>query len=207
MKTRDGSRILHPDKRMKTSILRRTRGPKPITRFYTGFRRFGALVAFVAMMAATFYSASSASESGKQARRLPDSTSHSAAPSRMIANKKNGGANLKGVMAEMDRGNTSTLSANWFPQPVPVQSPFMDTESIATYASDCETPQTLFTLGQTVCVRVTNAPLGPPPQRQITWVGPDGYIIQAVDVTDTQQGDSFAIPTSARPCSAMSFPA
>jgi uncharacterized repeat protein (TIGR01451 family) len=182
---------------MKTSVCHRTRGPKPITRFYTGFRRFGALVAFVAMLAATFYSASSASESGKQTRRLPDSTSHSATMSRIIADQKNGGTNLKGVMAEMDRGNTSTLSANWFPQPVPVQSPLLDTESIATYASDCETPKTTFTLGQTVCVRVTNAPLGPPPQRQITWVGPDGFILQYTDVTPTQQGATFLIPTSA----------
>jgi uncharacterized repeat protein (TIGR01451 family) len=198
MKTRDGSRILHPDKRMKTSILRRARGPKPITRFYTGYRRFGALVAFVAMLAATFYSASSASVSSQASRHLTNSASHSAAPSSsIIAGQKNVGTILKDVMAEVERGNTSSLTASWFPQPVPVQSPFVNPESIGTFAADCETPKNSFVLGETVCAKVVGAPIDTEVQRRIAWSGPDGIILQGADVTADPQNGSYEIPDSA----------
>jgi uncharacterized repeat protein (TIGR01451 family) len=184
---------------MKTSILRRTRGPKPITRFYTGFRRFGALVAFVAMLAATFYSASSASVSSKASRRLTNAASHSAAPSSSIssAGQKNVGTSLKDVMAEVERVNTSSLTASWFPQPVPAQSPFINPESISTYASDCETPQSSFVLGDTVCIRVVGAPISTEVQRRIAWSGPDGIILQGADITTDPQTGSYEIPNSA----------
>jgi uncharacterized repeat protein (TIGR01451 family) len=189
MKTRDGSRILHPDKRMKTSIAQRARGPKPTARFYTGFRRFGVLAAFIAMLAATFYSASSASLSGKLAR-------HPTPPASTGAIKKDGGASTKDRIGGMERGYTSPLTAGWLAPPVPAQSPSFD-ESIATYASDCVTPKTSFVLGETVCVQVTNAPFGSEVQRHISWVDSDGYIRRLSDVTDNPQSDSLAIPATA----------
>jgi uncharacterized repeat protein (TIGR01451 family) len=198
MKTRDGSRILHPDQRMKTSICRRTRGPRHTTRLYPGFRRTVALVAFVAMIAATFYSASSASVSGERALALPDSVSNAAATGTALTDRKDRGTNIKDVLAEMERGNASPLKAAWLSHAsMPQTDPPPPAETIATFAPDCETPKTSFALGETVCVRVGNAPLGPPAERQIAWVGPDGFILQATDVTPTQQGDTFVIPTSA----------
>jgi uncharacterized repeat protein (TIGR01451 family) len=183
MKTRDGSRILHPDKRMKTST------------FYTGFRRCGVFVAFLAMLAATFYSASSASVSSRQARHLTDNASPAIATSKAVVDKRAGGMNIAEARAGMERGNTFLSKTSWlFPALMPQAAP---SESVATYASDCATPKTAFVLGDTVCVVVTGAPFGSEVQRRISWVGPDGIIMSAADVTSDPQSDSFTISTSA----------
>jgi uncharacterized repeat protein (TIGR01451 family) len=178
---------------MQTSIFQRTRGPQPITRFYTGFRRFGALVAFITMLAATFYSASSASVSSKRARHLTDS--NSTALSKTVVDAKAVGTNSKDATAGMRRGNTPSNAATaWLS---PLLMPQAAGESIATFASDCTTPKTSFVLGETVCIQVVGAPFGSEVQRRISWVGPDGVILRLSDITDNPQSDSFEIPNSA----------
>jgi uncharacterized repeat protein (TIGR01451 family) len=181
---------------MKTSISLGARGPMPITRFYTGFRRFGVLVAFIAILAATLYSTSSASHSSKLARRPSDSVSNSALPSRSaVVDRKDRGTSLGEIRAEMNHGSMASLPAGWLAPPAPVQSPPV-VESIATYAPDCETPKTSFVLGETICARVTNAFLDVTVQRRISWVDPDGFIRQTVDVTTDPQTNTLLIPTS-----------
>src|SRR6185503_3474146 len=71
-------------------------------------------------------------------------------------------------------------------------------ESIATYASDCTTPQTTFFLGDTVCAVATDAPLGPPAQRRFEWVAPDGHVFDLGPfITTNPQSNSITIPANA----------
>src|ERR1044072_390172 len=63
---------------------------------------------------------------------------------------------------------------------VMVRAPFSSaqaSESIGTFASDCETPKTIFNLGDTVCAVATGSLLGSvtdgvPVQRRFQWVSP-----------------------------------
>lgn len=86
-------------------------------------------------------------------------------------------------------------------EPLPVL-PQAGVETVAIFRSDCSTPATSFTLGQTVCAKLTNAPLGlrsTQVLRRLSIVGPSGYIRQEMNVpaTTTTATLSFAIPSSA----------
>ncbi len=75
-------------------------------------------------------------------------------------------------------------------------------ETVAIYETDCTTPKTDFTLGQTLCAKLTNAPLGSRPtqiQRRLSIVGPDGYIRSESDVSALSSTAtlSFTIPATA----------
>src|ERR1700730_8018604 len=71
-------------------------------------------------------------------------------------------------------------------------------ETIATYAlPGCATAQTIFFLGDSVCAIASGAPLGPPAQRRIEWIAPDGSVFQfgPFITTDPQsESDSITIP-------------
>ncbi|HEV2829980.1 MAG TPA: HYR domain-containing protein [Pyrinomonadaceae bacterium] len=67
--------------------------------------------------------------------------------------------------------------------------------AMSTYAADCATPKTLFTLGDTVCVKVQG--VDPSFNRRISWVDPAGNIRQLTAVTSDPQTDSFTLPTAA----------
>ena len=72
-----------------------------------------------------------------------------------------------------------------------------NSEGIATFEPDCNTPKSVFNLGESVCALVSGTPLGPPPQRRFEWVAPDGTVLRmAPDVISDPQGDSLSIPTS-----------
>ena len=83
---------------------------------------------------------------------------------------------------------------------LPARTPFAaapDVESIATFEPDCNTPKSVFNLGEFVCAIASAAPLGPPAQRRFEWVAPDGTVLRmAPDIVSDPQGDSLAIPNS-----------
>ena len=66
---------------------------------------------------------------------------------------------------------------------------------ISTYAAGCTTPQTTFSLGATVCVKVQG--VDPNFNRRIAWVDPAGNIRQVTAITSDPQTDSFTLPTAA----------
>lgn len=75
-------------------------------------------------------------------------------------------------------------------------------ETVAIFQSDCSTPATSFKLGQTVCAKLTNAPLGlraTQVLRRLSIVGPNGYIRQELNVPATTATAtlSFTIPATA----------
>ena len=90
----------------------------------------------------------------------------------------------------------SVAYAEWFPF-VPQAGP----ETLAIYQGDCTTPATSFTLGDTVCAKLTNAPTGfraTQVLRRLAIVGPDGFIRSKTDVPGTDSSDEliFTIPAT-----------
>jgi hypothetical protein len=65
------------------------------------------------------------------------------------------------------------------------------------FAEDFATPKTLFTLGDSICVRAMGVPVGPPVQRRFAWIAPNGTIFQqGPDIVSDWQNDTITIPTS-----------
>ncbi|HXT64249.1 MAG TPA: HYR domain-containing protein [Pyrinomonadaceae bacterium] len=66
--------------------------------------------------------------------------------------------------------------------------------AISTYASNCTTPQTTFTLGDTVCAKVSG--VDPTFNRRFAWVDPAGNIRKFTTITTNPQTDTFLLPTA-----------
>jgi len=70
--------------------------------------------------------------------------------------------------------------------------------AILTYAADCTTPKTSFSLGEGVCVKVVGEPLGSAnPVRHLNWVARSGLVVHSTDITTDPQTDSFTLPANA----------
>jgi len=90
----------------------------------------------------------------------------------------------------------SVAYAEWFP--------FMlqaGPETVTIFQGGCSTPATSFTLGDTVCAKLTNAPTGSRATqvlRRLALVGPDGFIRAKVDVPGTSSSGevTFTIPST-----------
>jgi len=80
---------------------------------------------------------------------------------------------------------------------IPVQFSVTNSPWVATYAADCTTPKTSFNLGEVVCAKVTNAPVGGRVRLEIA--DPAGFIRDSVAVATSTQQRSFTLPTLATP--------
>jgi uncharacterized repeat protein (TIGR01451 family) len=65
---------------------------------------------------------------------------------------------------------------------------------LETFAADCETPQTDFTLGDTVCLKVNGVQVNATFPNKVSWVDPIGFIEQKTDLTMDPQTDTFVLP-------------
>jgi uncharacterized repeat protein (TIGR01451 family) len=71
------------------------------------------------------------------------------------------------------------------------------TESLATFAGDCTTPKFSWSLGETVCVKVANAPVSSGVVvRRVQLGGPEGLVRQTFDVVGSSQTFSFVLPAN-----------
>jgi hypothetical protein len=184
MKPESTSTILHLAGKMKrpmTPVMsraqRRTRSLKPSI-------LFGSI--FVLIVAAVFYTASSASSAHSFSRgSLPSSASKPQMPGKTRAGRDN-----KTGLLSKRLVNPRELFSLLMPQAGSV-------ETIDTFAADCTTPKAVFNLGDTVCAKVTGAPLRPSaPLRHINWSGPAGDVEQTLDITSDPQTNLFVIPAS-----------
>lgn len=85
--------------------------------------------------------------------------------------------------------------------PKPLSRPLMllpqaGTEAITIYESDCTTPATSFSLGASMCAKITNSPFGTIPRRRIVIVNPGNFIEAQADVTGATQDLPFTLPTA-----------
>ena len=72
-------------------------------------------------------------------------------------------------------------------------------EYINVYASDCITPRTVFSLGETVCVQAGSFPITPgiePNYRRFQWISPSNEVADTTGIRADPQNDKFFIPTS-----------
>ena len=67
-------------------------------------------------------------------------------------------------------------------------------QSITTYAADCMTPQSLFTLGDVVCAKAVG--FDPAFNRRLAWIDPAGITRTFVPITSDPQTNSFTLPTA-----------
>jgi uncharacterized repeat protein (TIGR01451 family) len=96
------------------------------------------------------------------------------------------------VIAEKAALAASFIALSWF-----LPRPGLAQETLTVFAPDCSTPQTTFTLGDTVCARVSNvAPVNFDSIR-FQWVPPSlGVAQDGPNITTDPQFTSFSIPTS-----------
>jgi hypothetical protein len=138
------------------------------------------------------YPASSALIAYSAAKAVKTESSPSSAAPQSVVNETGKSASSSSVPLTPDDDFYRNLSAaRGF-------SAFMPqaTETLTTYAANCTTPKTTFALGDTVCVKLTNAPLGPPLQRRLAIANPGGIIVAQVNVTSDPQVLSYTIPTT-----------
>src|SRR5947209_10079220 len=155
------TRSLSPSEHGKSTRFSTARKFKRDTRRWAGLVRFCVIVAFAASIGILFYSASSASSLRRAAHsHNPSSTSaaESAPPAKLIAKESAHKSDAAPQTAAREPLGIGAWTTPHFPALL-VQAP-PPGEAIATYASDCTTPKTDFTLGETVCAKVTNAPVG-----------------------------------------------
>jgi uncharacterized repeat protein (TIGR01451 family) len=92
---------------------------------------------------------------------------------------------------EAERGSRGMSSS------LPLLPAFFQAEPLTVYAADCTTPQTSFSLGDTVCVKVSGQPVGLTPLRRVTFSNTAGSNVGTADVTTSSQTFMFTIPSSA----------
>src|SRR2546421_9740967 len=151
---------------------------RPSTTRFGSLARFAAIMGFIAVVALSFYSASSASSTDVRSQRsapvfLPSATQ---------------GATHR------DSSSLSLFSntANLLPALLPQAS---STPTIATFDNTCNTAKSEFNLGQDVCATATNTG-GSAARRRITWSDPEGFVRQSTPVTTDPQSDHFTIPST-----------
>lgn len=76
-------------------------------------------------------------------------------------------------------------------------SPPEGPNSMMFFAADCETPKSTFSLGETVCVQVSE--VDPNLNAHIDWVGASGLVLsRGPDIPEGSQTATFTIPTNGR---------
>src|SRR5205085_9889421 len=200
MKIYPSTQSLSPNEHGKSTRFSTTRKFKRVTRGGAGLVRFCVIVAFAASIGILFYSASSASSLRRAARsHNPSSTSaaESAPPAKLIAKERAQRSDPAPQTAAREQLGIEAWAAPHLPALL-VQAP-PPGETIATFASNCTTPKTDFTLGETVCAKVTNAPVGAggAPAQRLTWVAHNGAVAQAGNITSSTQTGTYLLPTTA----------
>ena len=72
-----------------------------------------------------------------------------------------------------------------------------NTETIETLASDCSTPRTLFTIGDSVCAVAKGSPFETLPRRRFEWIAPNGTVFQlGPDIESDPSSNSIALPST-----------
>jgi len=70
-------------------------------------------------------------------------------------------------------------------------------EYVTTYADDCVTPQTVFNLGDTVCVQAGDFRSAlEPGYRRFQWSAPNGNVADRIDIRADPQREKFTIPST-----------
>jgi len=168
-----------PVQRIRTSAGKNARGLHSIGRARS-LARF-MILGIIALAGLAFYSGSSAAPffhySKNAASALvpnANSSSKSAAPDTALGK---------------DSFNQQSLAGYFFPTATSSFLPHLVAESIATFAADCTTPKTEFTLGETVCVKTDGVTAT---DHFVNWVAPPASTVVFSSPTITQISEYFS---------------
>ncbi|HJQ34111.1 MAG TPA: PxKF domain-containing protein [Pyrinomonadaceae bacterium] len=100
---------------------------------------------------------------------------------------------LEAVSALPNRGVAPLAYAPWTPLNGFFQ---VIAPPLATYADDCSTTKTSFSLGDTICVKVNGAPTSITPLRRVVLANPAGFVVSSLDVTTSSQTFTFDLPST-----------
>jgi uncharacterized repeat protein (TIGR01451 family) len=109
----------------------------------------------------------------------------------------------RAVRSETHNVSTSTASTRWgtvLNTLLPAPPPSLTVETFEHNGTACTTtPKSSFNLGETVCAKITGAPLGSPgsPALRLGWISPYGSLAQGADITTDPQTGTYAIPNTA----------
>jgi uncharacterized repeat protein (TIGR01451 family) len=152
--------------------------------------RLGLVIVLAAIIAAPFFSSSSASSLEKPFQtsltNMVRSLNSSEAPAVPLFSDLSV-RQLLGVLPVLPHALT------FIPQAAPV-------ETVAVFQSNCTTPATTFTLGQQMCAKISGNPLGSRPTqilRRLAIVNPGGFIVAKADVNSNPQTLLFTLPSTA----------
>ncbi|HKP72587.1 MAG TPA: immunoglobulin-like domain-containing protein, partial [Pyrinomonadaceae bacterium] len=168
------SKVIKPSNIIKSSSGQRADGRTDHARLARTFRRFAAFCLVAGLVATALLTTPSSASFG----RLPAA----------VAGQP--GATATGQTRETRRASTGAL-----PLFGALISPLVD-ESIETYAADCTTPKTTFSLGETVCAKVVGAPIGSPVQRRFVWAANSGNTVRTANILTPVQTDLYTLPST-----------
>jgi uncharacterized repeat protein (TIGR01451 family) len=149
--------------------------------------RIAAFVALVALIGIPLFSSSLASTSRQDLGVGTASTPTAGVSNRMLSKW------------ESARTSDSLFASNFAPSgSISLMLPQSPAETIETFASDCTTPKTDFDLGETVCAKISGAPLPVDGRaaRRIGWVSPYGSLAQGAEITMDPQNGTYLIPAT-----------
>ncbi|HSE20644.1 MAG TPA: immunoglobulin-like domain-containing protein [Pyrinomonadaceae bacterium] len=130
--------------------------------------RMGIVLSFVLAVIVTSFLTSSTATSSNARRTTEDQISNSS------------GLNEKSVLNRSSFPFPERIKSRFLPMLTPQAS---SPEEIATFAADCITPKSHFTVGDTVCLKAT----GTFGSRKIYWIDPDGGVVQVDSATEGTQ--------------------
>jgi uncharacterized repeat protein (TIGR01451 family) len=190
MKTRNGPTPRPPGNSVTRATFHNKRSTKQAHGFSHRFMRFGLLFIIFSLAAITFHSTATAAFDRSSDNWLLAliQANHS-----NLAEQKSDAPHSESLLAAatrfMDFLPIAPENHSW------LMAPLVSQEAVTTYAAGCVTPKSDFVLGETVCVKVTGAPLGFSPKRRINWVNAARLIKQKANLTTDPQTDTFTLPT------------
>lgn len=196
MKTPEANKILHLLGKMKKPDRPATRALKGARRYRAALGRTAAMLALIALSAATLYPSSSSQISSRRGAQTPTRVSHpTQAPTRAGAETKSIVGRAETDLTTRLQGSfpsiTSRLKAALMMQAPPV-------ETLTLYAEDCTTPKNNFALGEQVCARAAGIEFNPfaSVQRRLWWADVTGYLRSTANVTAAAQNDLYTLPSA-----------
>jgi uncharacterized repeat protein (TIGR01451 family) len=123
---------------------------------------------------------SSAAPSKRAARAALQSTLQSSAALQSTLQSREAGRGTHGLVSSLPLAPAILFQAS----------------PLATFAADCTTAKTSFSLGDTICVKVSGAPVGITPLRQVVLGNTAGFIVAGADVTTSSQTFAFTLPST-----------
>ena len=140
--------------------------------------RVGAILVLAGLLASSFYSASSASQSGQANKNWSAQVAQSAAATLPRSLK---------LAERLEPVSRERFSPAFLPVPPPAGP------TVETFAAGCTTPQTSFAVGDGICVKVTGFPTGSFFPRRLVLGNANSTVIQSFDVTMDPQTFEFTI--------------